>query len=48
MSTLRKLKDIVSPPPSDIAIAQSIAPLPIDAIATAANIKPEHLEPYGR
>lgn len=42
-----KLANIVVPTPSDIDIAQSIAPLPISDIAAAIGILPEELELYG-
>ena len=47
MSTARKLENIISPPPSDIAIAQSVKPLPIADIAKSLGVNDEELEPYG-
>lgn len=42
-----KLKNVLAQVPSDIAIAQSVHPLPIAAIAAEAGILPGELEPYG-
>ena len=36
-----------TPVPSDIAISQSLTPLPISAVAADAGILPEELQPYG-
>jgi len=47
-ATPRKLTNIQKNVPSDIEIAQSVAPLPIDRIATEAGILPEELELYGK
>jgi formyltetrahydrofolate synthetase len=47
MSVVRHL-DTKTPVPSDIEIAQSVAPLTIDLIAEAAGILPPELELYGR
>jgi len=47
-STARKLTNIQTRVPSDIEIAQSVAPIPIDRIAEAAGILPEELELYGK
>eukprot|EP00741_Cyanophora_paradoxa_P023229 tig00021579_g22436.t1 len=44
----RKLKDLQTPVPSDIAIAQSIPPTPIAEIAASAGIHADELEPYGK
>jgi formyltetrahydrofolate synthetase len=44
----RKLTNIQTRVPSDIEIAQSVAPLPIDRIAGDAGILPEELELYGK
>lgn len=43
-----KLTNIAVPTPSDIDIAQSVAPLPISAIAKDAGILEEELELYGQ
>lgn len=43
-----KLRNIVNPTPSDIEIAQSVAPLPISQIAKEAGILEEELELYGQ
>ena len=43
-----KLTNIVTPTPSDIDIAQSVAPLPISVIAKDAGILDEELELYGQ
>jgi len=43
-----KLAIIASPTPSDIDIAQSVAPLPISQIAAEAGILAEELELYGQ
>ncbi|HXA68260.1 MAG TPA: formate--tetrahydrofolate ligase [Bryobacteraceae bacterium] len=42
------LKSTLSQIPSDIDIAQSTVPLPIDQIAADAGILAEELGPYGR
>ena len=47
-STARKLTNIQARVPSDIEIAQSVAPIPIDRIAAEAGILPEELELYGK
>ncbi|HLI86946.1 MAG TPA: formate--tetrahydrofolate ligase [Bryobacteraceae bacterium] len=47
-ATARKLTNIKARVPSDIEIAQSVAPIPIDRIATEAGILPEELELYGK
>jgi formyltetrahydrofolate synthetase len=47
-ATPRKLTNIQKNVPSDIEIAQSVAPLPIDRIATDAGILPDELEMYGK
>src|SRR6516164_1953797 len=47
-ATARKLTNIQTRVPSDIEIAQSVAPIPIDRIAEAAGILPEELELYGK
>jgi len=47
MSSSHKLSNIVHPTPSDIAIAQSIAPLPISAVAKAAGIEASELVLHG-
>jgi len=47
-ATPRKLTNIQKNVPSDIEIAQSVAPLPIDRIAAEAGILPEELEFYGK
>jgi|EP01046_Picozoa_sp_COSAG06_P038499 methylenetetrahydrofolate dehydrogenase (NADP+)/methenyltetrahydrofolate cyclohydrolase/formyltetrahydrofolate synthetase len=39
---------LLDPVPSDIAVAQSVAPLPISEIAAAAGILPEELFPVGQ
>jgi len=39
---------IVRPPPSDIDIAQSVPPVPIQKIAENVGILPDELEPYGK
>ncbi|PWU07155.1 MAG: formate--tetrahydrofolate ligase [Terriglobia bacterium] len=44
----RKLTNIQAQVPTDIEIAQSVAPLPIDQIAAQAGILPEELELYGK
>src|SRR5215467_5510548 len=46
--TVRKLTNIQTRVPSDIEIAQSVAPVPIDRIATEAGILPQELELYGK
>lgn len=43
-----KLRNIVNPTPSDIEIAQSVAPLAISQIAKEAGILDEELELYGQ
>ena len=43
-----KLSNIRCPVPSDLEIAQSATPLPIDRIAVDAGILPEELELYGK
>jgi len=43
-----KLKNILASVPSDIEIAQSATPLPIDRIAAEAGILPDELEQYGK
>src|SRR5665213_621620 len=43
-----KLKNILASVPSDIEIAQSATPLPIDQIASEAGILPEELDLYGK
>ncbi len=45
-SCTRKIQT-TSPVPSDIAIAQSVSPLPIEDVAAAAGILPGEIEPYG-
>jgi formyltetrahydrofolate synthetase len=47
-ATPRKLTNIQKNVPSDIDIAQSVAPLPIDRIASEAGILPDELELYGK
>jgi formyltetrahydrofolate synthetase len=47
-ATVRKLTNIQTRVPSDIEIAQSVAPISIDRIAEAAGILPEELELYGK
>jgi formyltetrahydrofolate synthetase len=47
-ATARKLTNIQARVPSDIEIAQSVAPIPIDRIAAEAGILPEELELYGK
>jgi len=47
-ATARKLTNIQTRVPSDIEIAQSVAPIPIDRIAAEAGILPEELELYGK
>ena len=47
ISTAKKLEDLQRPVPSDIEIAQAAEPQRIDAIAAAAGIEPDELEPYG-
>jgi len=47
-ATARKLTNIQTRVPSDIEIAQSVAPIPIDRIADAAGILPKELELYGK
>ncbi len=42
-----KLTDLKRPVPSDIAIAQSVTPIPIRQIAEEAGLLPEELELYG-
>eukprot|EP00898_Chlorokybus_atmophyticus_P005920 jgi/Chlat1/6329/Chrsp44S09059 len=46
-STARKLSDLKAPVPSDIDIAQSVAPLRIADIAAASGLLPEELDLYG-
>jgi len=46
--TARKLTNIQTRVPSDIEIAQSVTPIPIDRIAAAAGIQPDELELYGK
>jgi formyltetrahydrofolate synthetase len=46
--TARKLTNIQSRVPSDIEIAQSVAPIPIDRIAADSGILPDELELYGK
>src|SRR5262245_1424490 len=46
--TVRKLTNIQTRVPSDIEIAQSVAPVPIDRVATEAGILREELELYGK
>ncbi|MEO8026106.1 MAG: formate--tetrahydrofolate ligase [Bryobacteraceae bacterium] len=48
LTAVKKLTDLRVPVPSDLAIAQSAIPEPIAAIADAAGILPEELEPYGK
>ncbi len=48
ISTAKKLEDLQRPVPSDIEIAQAAKPQRIEAIAAAAGIEPDELEPYGR
>src|SRR5262245_21447593 len=48
IQTVRKLTNIQTRVPSDIEIAQSVAPVPIDRVATEAGILPEELELYGK
>src|SRR5665213_3541647 len=43
-----KLKNILASVPSDIEIAQSATPLPIDRIAAEAGILPDELEQYAK
>lgn len=43
-----QLQNIISPTPSDIDIAQSVAPLPISQIAREAGIQEDELELYGQ
>jgi hypothetical protein len=43
-----KLQNLLTPVPSDIAIAQSVEPQPITQIAAEAGLLPEELLPYGR
>ena len=43
-----KLTNILSNVPSDLEIAQSATPLPIDRIAAEAGVKPDELELYGK
>ena len=47
-ATPRKLTNIQKNVPSDIEIAQSVAPLPIDRVAADAGILPDELELYGK
>lgn len=47
-NTARKLKNIISPPPSDVEIARSVKPLAIQEIAQSFGILEEELELYGR
>lgn len=43
-----KLKNILARVPSDIEIAQSVAPIPIDKIAAEAGILPDEIDLYGK
>ncbi|HUY20112.1 MAG TPA: formate--tetrahydrofolate ligase [Candidatus Binataceae bacterium] len=43
-----KLTNLLTPPPSDIEIAQAATSVPIDRIATEAGVKPDELELYGQ
>ncbi len=43
-----KLKNLPASVPSDIEIAQSVIPIPIDEVAAAAGILPDEIEPYGK
>src|SRR5580692_11409626 len=43
-----KLKNLLTPVPSDIEIAQAATAIPIDQIASSAGILPEELELYGK
>jgi len=43
----RKLANLLDPVPSDIDIAQSVEPLPIQEIAAQVGLRPEELVPYG-
>ncbi|MBV9742728.1 MAG: formate--tetrahydrofolate ligase [Acidobacteriia bacterium] len=47
-ATPRKLTNIQARVPSDIEVAQSVAPLPIDRIAADAGILSDELELYGK
>jgi formyltetrahydrofolate synthetase len=47
-ATARKLTNIQTRVPSDIEIAQSVVPIPIDRIADAVGILPEELELFGK
>lgn len=47
-NTYRKLESISSPTPSDIIIAQSLQPFPIENIARSAGILDDELELYGK
>ncbi len=44
----RKLANLLDPVPSDIDIAQSVEPLPIQEIAAQIGLRPEELIPYGQ
>ena len=43
-----KLTNLLTPVPSDIQIAQSATPIPIDRIGSEAGILPDELELYGK
>jgi formyltetrahydrofolate synthetase len=43
-----KLKNVLARVPSDIDIAQSATPIPIDKIAAEAGIRPDELDLYGK
>ena len=43
----KKLKDLLTPVPSDIEIAQSVEPVPIQEIAAELGLEDEELIPYG-
>ena len=43
----KKLKDLLTPVPSDIEIAQSVEPLPVQEIAAELGLEDEELIPYG-
>ena len=47
VSSARQLTDFATPTPSDIAIAQSIAPLPITRVADALGLRSDEYEQHG-
>ena len=42
-----KLSKIVTPTPSDLVVAQSVAPTPIADVALASGVAAAELEPHG-